>query len=71
MKLCTTYVCGLKSFYILNITSTDKPLPSCVQYLWNKYTPQAEGLLHSEVPLMQSEIHYPKQNGNNSFLGRE
>jgi len=27
--------------------------------------------LHTEAPLTQGEIHYPKQNGNNSFLGRK
>jgi hypothetical protein len=61
MELSSTIVFGLKSFYILNITSTKKktPLPSCVHALWNESTLQAE------APLLQGEIHYPKQNGNN------
>jgi len=43
MKLCSTFVFGLKSFYVLSITSTEKPLPSCVHALWNESILQAEG----------------------------
>jgi hypothetical protein len=43
MKLCSTFVFGLKSFYVLNFTSTEKSLLSCVHALWNESALQAEG----------------------------